>query len=283
MCSAGHTGRNADDLRTESVPLSLLYKPLQRLVHFSSFQFPSQHLINLIFFVRCEIGIHCKFWMQTIEEGKVWMQLCLPHKPFIFWWILVPGIDLCISCTNKTQVTKDHPTNKPNYWYVPPDTVSRVFTSTFLYPSFSEVWPNLPQSGNRTRFNRTRVKWSFANVSYNPFSKQSLVSKLKCFKSPFLAAYTGTGLPTSEVWSVCGVWNYTKSPFHISNLKHSALSIVALNVSSSWSNSRQTCWQKNNFISIWLITASNSTSMKRPHSTHQHFCIQVEQMLQRSM
>lgn len=111
MCNAGHTGRNADDLRTESVPLSLLYKPLQWLVHFSSFQFPSQYLINFIFFVHCEIGTHCKFWMQTIQEGKVWMQLCLPHKPFIFWWILVPGTDLCVRCTNNTQVTKDHPTN----------------------------------------------------------------------------------------------------------------------------------------------------------------------------
>lgn len=281
MCNAGHPGRNADDLRTKSAPLSFLYKPLQWLVHFSSFQFSSQHLINLILFVHWEMGTHCKFWMQTIQEGKVWIQLCLPHKPFIFWWILLPGIDLCISCRNKTQVTKDHPTNKPNYWYLPPDTVSRVLTSAFFHPSFSGVQPNLPT--NRTRFNWTRVEQSFANISYNPFNKQSLISKLKCFKSPFLVANTGTGLRACEVQSVCGVWNYTKSPFHINNLKHSALSIVALNVFSSWSNSRQTCWQKNNFISIWLITASNSTSMKWPRSAHQHFCIQVEQMLQRSM
>lgn len=100
MCNVGHTERNADDLRTESVPLSLLYKPLQWLVH-TSFYFPSQHLINLIFFVHWEIRIHWKFWMQTMMEGKVSTQLCLPHKPFIFWWILVPGIDLCISFTTK--------------------------------------------------------------------------------------------------------------------------------------------------------------------------------------
>lgn len=139
-----YTGRNADDLRTELVPLSLLYKPLQSLVNFSSFQFPSQHLINLIFFVHWEIGTHCKFWMQTIEKSKVWLQLYLPHKPFIFWWILVPGIDLCISYTNKTEVTKAHPTNKPNYWYLSPDTVSRAFTSAFFYPNLSGVWPNFP-------------------------------------------------------------------------------------------------------------------------------------------
>lgn len=215
MCNAGHNERNADDLRTESVPPSLLYKPLQWLVHTSSFHFPSQHLINLIFFVHWEIRTHWKFWMQTMEEDKVWTQLCLPHKPFIFWWILLPGIDLCINCTNKTQVTKDHPTNKPNYWYLPPDTVSRVFKSAFFYPSFSGVWPNLPQSGNRTRLNWARVEWSFAYLSYNPFSKLSLISKLKCFRSPFFSCLHRNRL--ANLWGMKCMWSvelYQKSLSH---------------------------------------------------------------------
>lgn len=156
MCNADHTGRNADNLRTETVPLSLLYKPLQWLVHFSSFQFPSQHLTNLTFFVHGEIGLHRKFWMQTIEEGKAWMQLChLPHKPFIFWWNLVPVTDLSISCTNIAQHTKDHPTNKPNDLYLPPDTLRQQGVCV----SFLLLWllwglTQSPQSGNRTtRFN----------------------------------------------------------------------------------------------------------------------------------
>lgn len=41
MCDTDHTGKNADNLQTEPIPLSLLSKPRQWLVPFFPFQFPS--------------------------------------------------------------------------------------------------------------------------------------------------------------------------------------------------------------------------------------------------
>lgn len=100
MCNADRTVKNTEKTQDGDSSSNLLYK---KLLHFSSFQFPSQYLRNLMFFVHSAEGIHCKLCMQTIEEGKAWMQLwCLLHKPFIFWWNLMPVTDLSISCVSLT-------------------------------------------------------------------------------------------------------------------------------------------------------------------------------------
>lgn len=139
------------------------------------------------------------------------MQLChLPHKPFIFWWNLVPVTDLSISCRSITQTRHQGPAKTQTY--LPICSTWHAQLVGFFYVSFLLPWllwglTQSPQSGSTELLDSAGLELGRAlQISDTPFSKQSLVSKLKCFKSPFLDAYTETSLPTC-MWGMKCMWS----------------------------------------------------------------------------
>lgn len=149
----------------------------QFLYHYStshcnaSFQF-SQHLTNLTFFVHSEIGTRCKFWMQTIEEGKAWLQLSFAMHTF---YILMEfgACDWFIYNLRKPNTGLQGPSNKPNYIYLPPDRQQGYYAS-FLLSWLLWGLTQSPQRGNRTtRFNGLELDGALQTNDI-PFSKQIL-------------------------------------------------------------------------------------------------------------
>lgn len=106
---------------------------------------------------------------------------------------------------NIDRSTKGHPTTYL-ITYAFNLTVSRGFLSAFFYLDFSVVWPNDPKAATELPEVTGLELGETLQTIDAPFSKQSLVSKLKCSESPFLDAYIGTALPAC-MWGMKSMWS----------------------------------------------------------------------------
>lgn len=106
---------------------------------------------------------------------------------------------------NTDRLTKDHPTTYL-ITYAFNLTVSRGFLSAFFYLDFSVVWPSPPIAATELlEVTGLELDKTLQTID-TPFSKQNLVSKLKCSESPFLDAYIGTALPAC-MWGMKSMWS----------------------------------------------------------------------------